>query len=260
MDDSMSDWEPEKYLKFKQERTRPVHDLISRVELQEPERILDIGCGPGNSTAPLRERWPFSDIVGIDNSPAMVDRAQCDHPDIKFIVMDAGKDLSTLGEFDLVFANASLQWIPDHEALLPRLLGILRSGGVLAVQIPQFDEMPISKALAETITSSAWSAYFSGFEPGFTFRPARAYYDILSGVAKDMQLWSIDYYHIMPSHAAIMDMMESTGLRPYLDRLPSSQWPAFKRAVIERLKTCYPCQSDGSVLFPFKRLFIVARP
>lgn len=255
----MSDWEPEKYLKFKQERTRPVHDLISRIELNGPERILDIGCGPGNSTAALRERWHSSEIVGIDSSPAMVERAQCDHPDMRFVVMDAGKDLSSLGQFDLVFANASLQWIPDHEALLLRLLGLLRSGGVLAVQIPQFDEMPISKALTETTTSSAWNAFFAGFEPGFTFCPARAYYDILSDMAKDLQLWSIDYYHIMPSHAAIMDMMESTGLRPYLDRLSSSQWSAFNLAVMERLETCYPSQSDGSVLFPFKRLFIVAR-
>lgn len=254
----MSDWEPERYLKFKRERTRPVYDLISRIELNAPERILDIGCGPGNSTAPLRERWPCSEIIGIDSSPAMVERAQCDHPDIKFVVMDAGRDLSSLGEFDLVFANASLQWIPDHEALLPRLLGMLRPGGVLAVQVPQFDEMPISKALTEAAASSAWNAYFAGFEPGFAFRPARAYYDILSGMVKDLQIWSIDYYHIMPSHEAIVDMMEPTGLRPYLERLPSTHRHAFKQAVIDRLETCYPCQSDGSVLYPFKRLFIVA--
>lgn len=254
----MSDWEPEKYLKFKDERTRPAHDLLSRIELLAPERILDIGCGPGNSTAALKERWPRSEVVGIDNSPAMVERAQSDHPDIRFMVMDARKDLSSLGRFDLVFANASLQWIPDHDLLLPQLLGILTSNGVLAVQIPQFEEMPISKAIPEAAMSGEWSPYFTSFKPGFTFRPAKTYYDVLSGKARYLQLWSTDYYHIMPSHAAIMEMMESTGLRPYLDRLPSSQISAFKRAVMERLEDCYPCQKDGKVLFPFKRLFIIA--
>ena len=255
----MSDWEPEKYLRFKQERTRPVQDLISRIDLQEPEHILDRGGGPGNSTAALKDRWPRSEIIGIDNSLAMVDRANSDHPDIRFMVEDASKDISHLGQFDLVFANASLQWIPEHEALLPRLLGMLRPGGVLAVQIPQFDEMPISKAITEAAMAGEWASYLTSFEPGFTFRPARSYYDILTGKAKDLQLWSTDYHHVMPSHLAIMDMMESTGLRPYLDRLPSSQIPAFKKAVIERLMSCYPCQCDGRVLFPFKRLFIIAR-
>jgi trans-aconitate 2-methyltransferase len=254
----MSDWNPNKYLKFKDERTQPVHDLLSRIEIEDPKLILDLGCGPGNSTAALAKRWPSSEIMGLDSSKSMVEQAINDHPEIKFIVGDACKDLSNLGHFDLIFANASLQWMPDHEVLIPHLYSMLNSKGVFAAQIPQFDRMPVSGIITDVERSDEWAGFFEDFKPGFHFKPVGFYYDVLSKLANHIHIWVTDYYHMMPTHMAIMEMIESTGLRPYLDRLPPQGIPSFKNTILERIKIEYPNQIDGSVLFPFKRLFIVS--
>ncbi len=254
----MTDWNPQQYLKFKNERNRPIYDLILRIEIERPERILDIGCGPGNSTRALMDRWPQSEIIGLDVSRSMIERAAIDHPEIKFVVRDANEDLSDLGHFDLVFANASLQWMPNHETLIPRLFDLLHSKGVLAAQIPQFDRMPISHVLREIERLPEWTEFFKNFKSGFEFYPDAMYYDLLCGPATDIDIWATEYYHIMPTHETILDMIASTGLRPYLDRLPTDKVPEFKNAVLERIKVEYPTRCDGKVLFPFKRLFLVA--
>jgi len=254
----MADWNPALYLRFERERTQPVRDLVARLEVREPSRILDIGCGPGNSTAVLKERWPKASVTGLDNSPAMLEKARRSRTDIEWLQADAGSDLSHLGTFDVVLANASLQWLPNHEALLPRLLSSVGPGGALAVQIPQFDLMPSAEAIRETTHQPEFASCFSGFTDGLHRLDDAAYYDVLAGSSRAVELWVTHYSHVMEDHAAIVEWMKSTALRPYLDRLPSTQLEPFLAAVVERLKLVYPTQRDGKVLFIFKRLFFIA--
>lgn len=254
----MADWNPGLYLKFERERTQPVHDLIARLHGQNPNRILDIGCGPGNSTAVLKERWPLASVVGLDNSPAMLEQARHSRQGIDFVQADAAADLSQLGAFDLVLANASLQWIPDHHRLLPRLFRIVSPGGVLAVQIPQFDQMPMARAISDTSRGAEYASFFAGFDDTLHRLEEGAYYDVLCDEARALDLWVTHYYHVLENHAAIVEWIQSTAMRPYLNQLPGDRQPGFIAEVLERVKRLYPVQCDGRVLFIFKRLFFVA--
>ena len=254
----MADWNPGLYLRFERERTQPVRDLVARLEVREPSRILDIGCGPGNSTAVLKERWPKASVTGLDNSGAMIEKARGSRTDIEWLEADAASDLSHLGTFDVVLANASLQWLPHHEALLPRLFRSVVPGGALAVQIPQFDRMPSAEAIRRTTRQPEYESFFTDFDDALHRLDDAVYYDVLSASSRSLDLWVTHYYHVMEEHAAIVEWMKSTALRPYLDRLPSVQQESFLGAVLERLKQVYPTQHDGRVLFIFKRLFFIA--
>lgn len=254
----MADWNPQLYLKFKKERTLPVYDLIAKIEQEAPRRILDIGCGPGNSTAALVNRFPGAQVTGLDYSPAMIERAKNECPTASFIVGDAGSDLSGLGSFDLVFANAWLQWMPDHEGLLQRLFVLLNQGGAMAIQIPQFDRMPIDYVIDKVAASPDFADFFAGFESGMHFLPDGAYYDVLSISSSDVYMWATEYFHVMEDHSAIIEWISSTGMKPYIERLPEELRGAFISKVLEEIKMVYPSQKDGRVLFPFKRLFFIS--
>lgn len=252
----MSDWNPQLYLKFKNERTQPVHDLIARIEL-EPKKILDIGCGPGNSTAVLVKRFPNAEITGIDYSGAMIERAKNECPRAKFEVCDAGGDMSQLGTFDLVFANASLQWIPNHERLFKKIFSMLRKGGAIAFQIPQFDLMPSARAIGAAANSPEFRNFFDDLNLGMHFYSDRFYYDLASLYCNEVYMWSTEYYHVMDSPAAIVEFFKSTALRPYTDKLPKESLRSFFLKVKDELEKYYPMQKNGKILFPFKRLFIL---
>ena len=254
----MPDWNPALYLKFERERTQPVRDLVARIEQPEPARLLDIGCGPGNSTAVLKNRWPGAKAVGLDKSPAMIERARQSSSAIEWREMDAAGDLSSLGTFDVALANASLQWLPDHRRLLPRLMQLVADGGALAVQIPQFDLMPSAHAIAETSRSPDYAEFFANFDDELHRLDEREYYDALSGCSRTVELWVTHYYHVLENHAAIVDWVKSTAMRPYLERLPVDLHPRFSNDVLEKVKRVYPLQADGRVLFIFKRLFFIA--
>jgi len=254
----MSDWNPELYLQFERERTQPVRDLVSRIELPNPARIIDLGCGPGNSTVVLKNRWPDASIVGLDRSPAMIAEARRACPDVEWVEGDAGADLSHLGLFDLVFANASLQWLPDHRRLLPRLFSLIRIGGALAVQIPKFADMPVAQALQEVARRPEYTSLFAGFDSGVQSLDESLYYDVLCGASRAIDLWVTLYYHVLKNHPAIIEWVKSTGMRPYLDRLPEDQRAAFTAQVLARIRKQYPAQCDDRVLSIFKRLFFVA--
>lgn len=254
----MSDWNPEQYLMFQKERNQPIHDLISHIEIKNPNRILDIGCGPGNSTAALKEYWKEAEVIGIDFSEAMINKARKDYPYIDFIVGDAGNDLSYLGYFDIVFANASLQWLPDHKTLVPKLFQLVCPKGVFAAQIPQFEQMPIAQTIKNTAYSSKWENYFRDFKVGYNFYSDESYYDYLNEKSSNIALWATKYYHVMENHTNILDMIQSTGLKPYLDKLPMELHSGFLNEILEGIKVAYPVQSDNRVLFPFERLFVIA--
>ncbi len=253
------DWNPDLYLKFGKERTQPAIDLIARLDVDHPETIIDIGCGPGNSTQVLAAKWPHAKIVGTDISPAMIEKAKQDFPDGEWMLFDARKDEMNR-KFDLIFSNAAIQWIPDHKKLIERFSDLLKEKGAIAVQVPQFWDMPLGASTAEIAGQHRWVAKTAGVRNLFTNHNHTFYYDCLSEHFTDITIWETWYMHIMESHRAILEMIRSTGLKPYLERLPDEKERfAFRYSVLESIRQCYPAQKDGKVIFPFKRLFFIAK-
>jgi len=254
----MSDWNSEIYLKFKAERTVPAKDLAAKIEAASPEEIFDLGCGPGNSSAVLKSKFPAAHVTGADYSQNMLERAKKEHPEIDFILFDASKDFENLKEsFDIVFSNACIQWVPNHKKLLSEMFGALKPGGTLAVQLPLNFEEPIHKIIPQEAEKSGM---FKDFNPSvFYTLGENDYFDILSSLTDDFSIWKTVYFHRMPSHEAIIEWYSSTGLKPYLDYLGESGGELFKEAVLERVKAEYPVSENGEVIFRFPRLFFTAK-
>ncbi len=253
------DWNPAQYLKFEHERTQPARDLANRVDIDEPKLVLDLGCGPGNSSMVLKQRFPHARILGVDSSPDMIKRAQASFPDIEFRLFDATDDFSVLGsKWDVLFSNACLQWIPDHHSLLPRLMQALRPGGVLAVQVPMQSKSPVHRLMRELAQRPDRRKHLSGIRP-FHLLTAIDYCDILMQCAASFSIWETDYFHILPSHRAILEWYRATGLRPYLTALPEFMREEFEQDLLKGVEASFPALKNDSVLFPFPRLFFVAK-
>lgn len=256
---AVREWDPQQYLQFEHERTQPSIDLVARIPLEDPKTIIDIGCGPGNSTQILRKRWPHADIVGLDKSVKMIERARLDHPDQTWMVGDAST-LAPDRTYDIVFSNAAIHWIPDHHRLTPRLFQIVRKDGILAIQVPANYESPLYKIILNVARSSKWSAFTSGGDELITYHKAEYYYNQLVSLAQDIALWETTYYHILKSHQDLVAWYKSTAMKPFLERLPTDDnRKEFEQAVVTECKEQYPPQSDGRILYPFKRLFFTAR-
>lgn len=251
-------WNASQYLKFQKQRTQPAIDLVNRIPVRDPKKILDVGCGPGNSTRVLKDMFPGALVIGIDNSENMLEKARADHPDIEFRLCDAGGDLSMLGaDYDIVFSNACLQWVPNHGEVIGRLMGLLKKGGVLAVQVPNNFSEPIHKIIQEASSSGPWNGYFPEKRVFHTLSPGE-YFDILAGITPDFEIWETIYYHVMESHESIMEWYRGTGLRPYLDALPDGKRDEFEEEVLQRVVEAYPRQKNGKIIFRFPRLFFMA--
>ena len=255
----MCEWDPEQYLRFEHERTQPSIDLVARVPLEDPKAIIDVGCGPGNSTQILRKRWPLAEIVGLDKSEKMIERARLDHPDQTWIVGDAST-LALDRKYDLVFSNAAIHWVPDHHRLLSRLFGIVEKDGILAIQVPANYESPLYKIIQNVAKSGKWGRFTSGAEGTITYHTAEYYYNELAPLTKDIVLWETTYYHILKSHQDLVAWYKSTAMKPFLESLPTDGDRAeFEQSVLSDCVKQYPLQSDGRVLYPFKRLFFIAQ-
>ncbi|MCP4298631.1 MAG: methyltransferase domain-containing protein [Proteobacteria bacterium] len=255
----MADWNPELYLQFESERIQPSIDLISRIPLAEPKSIIDIGCGPGNSTQILANRWPNTNITGLDNSPAMIKKANQDYPAQNWIVADASNHNPGI-KYDLVFSNAAIHWLPDHQSLLSRFCNWLPVGGVLAVQLPLRHEMASAKIVENTANQDRWKAQIKGASDRFTVHNYAFYYDILSELFTSINLWETHYVHIFENHLSILEMIKSTSLKPYLGRLKKdAEKLEFEAGVLNGIEKAYPLQKNGRVLFPFKRLFFIGQ-
>ena len=254
----MVTWNPDLYLKYQDERTQPSYDLVARINLAYPTLIIDIGCGPGNSTRVLRERWPQARITGLDSSPEMIAKAKTAFPQGDWALADAAA-WETDQRYDLVFSNATLQWIPNHEALVGKLFSLVRGGGALAVQVPANNNSPLYHAVHEVAARAAWRQATAGCAELMTYHDAGYYYDLLSARAGRIDLWQTTYYHVMADHQGLIDWYAGTGLRPYLERLASeADRQAFQQQVLAACREQYPLQRDGRILFPFRRLFFVA--
>jgi trans-aconitate 2-methyltransferase len=254
----MPGWNPDAYLKYGDERTQPSYDLAARIAVDDPAHIVDIGCGPGNSTRVLRERWPKADILGLDSSPEMITNAERAYPAERWVLADAAR-WETEARFDIVFSNAALQWIPQHETLIDRLFALVEPQGALAVQVPANQGSPLYQAIVRVAGREAWREAMAGCDERLVYYSAGFYYDRLAACARRIDLWQTTYLHVMASHQDLIDWYASTGMRPYLERLPSAaQKNAFQREVLEEIRSHYPQQADQKVLFPFSRLFFVA--
>jgi len=254
----MADWDAGLYLRFAGERTRPAADLAGRVDVSAPARVADLGCGPGNSTAVLRARWPMAEVVGVDNSPEMIAAAARDFPAGRWVLAD----LATWADgppFDVVFSNAALQWVPDHAAVFPRLFGRVAPGGALAVQVPVHFESPVHRLILEIADRPGWRDRLAGARAALRVERPGFYYNLLRPLAARLDLWVTEYLHDLADPAAVVAWIRGTGLRPYLAALADdTERVEFERLLLEGVTAAYPRQADGRVLFPFRRLFVVA--
>jgi trans-aconitate 2-methyltransferase len=253
----MTSWDPSIYLRFAGERLRPAVDLLVRVGLDAPARVVDLGCGAGNVTALLRQRFPAAEVVGVDDSEAMLAKAREAAPDCRFVAADIAAWVPDAPP-DLIYSNAALQWLGDHEALFPRLLSLLAPGGVLAVQMPAMHDSPMRRMQHEVAASGPWSERLRGVVPARAILTAGAYWDLLRARARAVDIWETTYLHPLTGEDAVVQWASGTSLRPFLDRIEPGERDGFLRAYAAALKPHYPAQADGTTLLPFRRLFVVA--
>jgi trans-aconitate 2-methyltransferase len=263
----MSDWNPALYARFEDERTRPARELLARVALEGAASATllayDLGCGPGNSTELLAARWPDAEIVGTDNSSAMLASARERLPSERFPRVRF--EFSDINGWqpgrapDLIYANASLQWVRDHATTFPRLFSALAPRGVLAVQMPDNLDEPSHRLMREVAAQPAYAAHI-GDAAAVRSRilPPGGYYDLLMPHAANIDVWRTEYQHPMDSPARIVEWLRATGLKSFVDPLPAELRGAFLADYEARIAAAYPARADGRRLLAFPRLFIVA--
>ena len=251
----MKDWNSLQYTKFETERTQPVIDLIHRISCS-PASILDIGCGPGNSTNQLRLHFPNAKLLGIDSSDNMLAKAEKTYPDLTFCRCVVPDELDSIGKFDLIFFNACLQWVPDHRHLLPKLISRLNDGGMLAVQMPLTKNAMFYQILEAQLSADRWQ-HLRGMRNFHILTPHETY-DVLVQASPHVTMWDTTYYHALPSHSAVIEWYKGSGLRPYLDALDPVKADEFLAELLERIQKSYPPQADGSVILKMPRLFFTA--
>lgn len=257
----MTDWNPALYRRFEDERTRPAVELLARVPLPSAARIIDLGCGPGNSTELLVRRFPQAEVIGLDSSAAMLASAHERLPALRFEQADIAQwQAAPAAAPDLLYANAALQWVPDHAQLLPRLFAQLAPGGVLALQMPDNWQEPTHRLMREVAALPDWGdAFANAADQRVALLGLARYYDLLAPLAAEVDVWHTIYQHRMDSAQAIVDWLRSTGLKPFLERLAPAQQSGFLAEYTRRIDAAYPPRSDGRRLLAFPRLFIVAR-
>lgn len=256
------EWNAQLYLQFEAERTLPAEDLARSVARGfMPATVLDVGCGPGNSTAVLQKVFPEANIIGADASDEMLMAARKALPGVEIVRFDANGDFAALGQrFDLIFSNACFQWVPDHPALLHRAANALAPGGMLAVQVPRNYAEPVHTLLVALAQSPAWRGYFTQTIRSYdhVLTPEK-YAEVLSQMGLYFRIWETIYWHMLPGHRAILDWYRGTGLRPYLDALPEEKRSAFEEEFLEGLQQAYVPLANGAVPFRFPRLFFIAQ-
>jgi trans-aconitate 2-methyltransferase len=252
-------WSAKQYVAFEDERTRPVRDLLAAVPDGYGGRAIDLGCGPGNSTAVLQAKLSAARISGIDSSPDMIDAARRRLPGLEFSV----KEISAWhdqGPFDVILANAVLHWLPGHAALFPALLAKLAPGGALAVQMPDNLDEPTHRLMREIAMQGPWAAKLADAAAArTTLKDAAWYFDVMRPLAARMDLWRTTYYHQLAGGAlAVVEWFKGSGLRPFLQPLAAGEQSAYLERYTAAISQSFPARSDGSVLLPFPRLFMVA--
>jgi trans-aconitate 2-methyltransferase len=252
-------WSAKQYVAFEDERTRPVRDLLAALPPIAATHVVDLGCGPGNSTEVLSARFPQAHVLGMDSSEDMVAAARKRLPNISFEVADINT-WQPGGPFDVILANAVFQWVPDHASVFPRLIDRLAQGGALAIQMPDNLQEPAHRLMRETALEGPWSLKLARAAESRThLDDANWYYELLRPLSSRVDMWRTTYYHILTGGAAaVVEWFKGSGLRPFVQPLNESERAAYLERYTASIAKAYPAQSDGSVLLPFPRLFLVA--
>jgi trans-aconitate 2-methyltransferase len=254
----MPTWDPRQYLRFADHRLRPALDLMAQIPLENPRTVYDLGCGPGNITRLLAERWPGAQVVGVDSSAEMLVEARQDAQNMTF-VQTGIEQWASPEPADLLFTNSTLQWLDDHARLFPRLVAQLGPQGVLAVQMPHNHEEPSHAAMREAAEEGPWRDRLHNVR---SIRPVGApadYYRILAPISRQIDIWETEYLHVLEGDNPVVEWTKGTGLWPYLDALQEPERGAFLAAYAARIAGFYPKQPDGRTLLSFRRLFILTR-
>jgi trans-aconitate 2-methyltransferase len=250
-------WNPSTYMAFGDERTRPAVELLARIRSENPERVIDLGCGPGNSTAVLAQRWPNAELQGLDSSPDMLAQARRTQVHAEWIEADLAS--WTPGtNYSVIFSNATLQWLDDHRALIPRMLSFVAPGGTFAFQVPHNMDAPSHVLMRETATSGPWASTLENVREVAVLSPAD-YFAIFMSCGAQADIWETEYLHVLEGTDAVYKWVSATGLRPFVQALAKDEREAFVLDYKRRLNRAYPQRQDGKTLFPFKRLFAVAQ-
>lgn len=256
-------WKAKQYLKFSEERTRPALDLLNRINLSSPKIIYDLGCGPGNSTELLKQRWPEANIIGVDNSTDMLAEARNRLPNLQWVTADLN-EWQAEQKADLIFSNATFQWLNHHDYLFPKLLNMLQPQGILALQMPRnFQSIP-HQLIIEVVQNNKFckklqSLLRYGLGDQDPVSPPVFYYDLLAPLTKKLDIWETDYLQVLEGENPVLEWMKGTGLRPMLTALTDPEKIEFLEIYGQLVKKKFPSQADGKTLLPYKRLFIVAQ-
>jgi trans-aconitate 2-methyltransferase len=258
------EWNPAQYLEYGDARLRPALDLLARIPLAQPRAIVDLGCGAGNVAAAIAARWPAASIEGVDGDAAMLEKARAaTEGDDRYTWTraDAAAWRPVVAP-DLIYSNAALHWADGHETLFVRLLDAVAPGGALAVQMPFNFRAP---SHAELVATAREDRFRDRLEPRIREFPVAAperYYDWLAPAARTLDVWTTEYLQRLPARDdgehPVVAWMRGAALLPYLQALDDGSREAFVARYAERIERAYPRRADGSVLFPFARLFVVA--
>jgi len=250
-------WDPDQYLAFEDHRLRPAAELLARIPAPSPGLVVDLGCGAGNVTRLLRQRWPDARITGVDNSAEMLDRARATPHADAWVQADISE--WDPGEpVDVLYTNAALQWLDGHDTLFPRLAGFVAPGGWLAVQIPANHDSSAHRLVVDTARDGPWRGRLEPVLRERSVGDAGFYYDLLRPDAETLDIWYTEYAQIFTGENPILDFIKGSRLRPLLAALDEPQRSDFEAEFARRVAAAYPKRTDGATLYPFKRLFIVA--
>lgn len=256
-------WDPNQYLKFSDHRLRPAIELLDRIPLESPKVIFDLGCGAGNVTRIIADRWKSAQVYGLDKSRDMLQKAQLEPEKIQWVEADIENWIPDEAP-DLIYSNATLQWVKGHRELFPRLVGFLRPGGCLAVQMPLSWEVTSHRLMRETLADGGRRGSPLGTEElrktmaRKWVEESEVYYDLLAGKAESLDIWETEYLQVLQGDDPVLEWVQGTALRPVLNGLADDKREIFLNEYSQRLRKAYPVRPDGCTIYPFRRLFIVA--
>lgn len=250
-------WNPDTYLRFAEDRERPVHDLIARIPDAPVAKAADLGCGTGNSTKAFRTRFPGARFTGVDSSPQMLAKAKEEQPDVDWALADIETWVPE-GALDAILSNAAYHWAHDLDALFTRLIDHLNEGGIFAFQVPANFDAPSHTLLAETARDGPWAARLKDVWPFAPMDTLETHYTRLAPLLSHVDLWETTYAHVLTGDDAVFNWVSGTALTAYLPLLESDEARAgFTHAYKARLRDAYPQGAGGKTVFPFRRIFVV---
>ena len=249
-------WDPAAYRRYGAERSRPFFDLVARIDAERPRAVADLGCGPGELTLALAQRWPGARLEGVDSSPEMIDKARARGGPAVFRVGDI-RDWRPAADVDVLVTNATLQWVPEHRELLGRWTAQLPPGAWLAMQVPGNFDAPSHRAIRQ-VAARHGAAHVLREAP--VDDPA-GYAGLLLDAGATVDAWETTYLHLLADDGAghpVLRWVEGTALRPVKAVLDDNAWRSFRADLAREIAAAYPVRG-GRVAFPFRRIFVVAR-